>query len=730
MSTGNRDRITAAFEDELSGASLPPGFREEVVRDAVRRPRARTGEGYPRALAFVAALLAIAIVATLVFVAKQPHPAPVKPRPVLPVSGLALDAIAIYGDSGWASSGNALLKTADGAMTWTNVTPSIVKAEALAGYFPIDSDRAWLATFNTVNGQVRVWTTADGGSTWSVATTPAPQPIRNPLLFADGTNGWLATPGEPTSEFQQQPIVVTRTVDGGRSWQRVGAPPDVCGKQDMSFLNATTGWITGGCLAGITFEVTSDGGRTWKAQKLASPDGKGFTLDCDAGPCSLSAPRFAGPSYGYMVLNDYDNAHDSHRSTLYVTRDGGRTWSLRPLPAGDLRVTMINPSTGYAAAAQARPSGWLYRTDDGGLSWHSVAASIQPESNVLDCTSTTTCFLPSTTHLYKTVDGGATWTDLTGSPAPLPSPSPDPKALLGRGWTIGSVVAMTVTTDAVFALYVPPGTQGEIQGSVNTMLARIDRSSGSVKTAGPFPGALSVAPGGPWIWLTATHALVQMDPATLREMNSTSLPGAASNADASVAGNQQGLWLAYGSSLYRIDTSSGQPMQTASLDGEASGLSIDPIGRQLYVGSTACGPDAGGVVSEWDATNLRKVASVATPAGCTGGPRVSASKDGVWVSYATGNLGTFEHRRAGDLANVASGNKPMSNAIRTFALWPMVWLLDPGVGRVACLSNQSGNELVAWDEADLPSVIAGDSQHVYLGDNVGLHVVNVDPRCQ
>ena len=74
MSTGNRDRIAAAFEDELAGASLPPGFREEVVRDAVRRPRARTGEGYPRALALVAALLAIAIVATLVFVAKQPHP--------------------------------------------------------------------------------------------------------------------------------------------------------------------------------------------------------------------------------------------------------------------------------------------------------------------------------------------------------------------------------------------------------------------------------------------------------------------------------------------------------------------------------------------------------------------------------------------------------------------------------------------------------------------------------
>ena len=321
-----------------------------------------------------------------------------------------------------------------------------------------------------------------------------------------------------------------------------------------------------------------------------------------------------------------------------------------------------------------------------------------------------------------------TWSDLSGTPIAT-SPSPSPYTFLGKSWKIGAVSAIATTPQAVYALYVPPGTQGSLQGAANEMLARIDRASGDVKTTGPFPGALSIAPGGQWIWLTANHVLVQIDPATLHEMNSTSLPGTSNNADANIAGNPQGLWLAYGSSLYRLDTSSGEPTQRASLDGKATGISIDPIGRELYVGSDACGPNSSGVVSEWDAGNLRKVASAATGGGCLGGPGVSASKDGVWVAYATGMLGQIEHLHAIGLTEVPTSHAATTNSIRVVAVNNMVWAIDAMAGKVECLDQQTGKARVGWADSEA-MVIAGDSQGLYLGSVSGLSVLVVDRRCQ
>ena len=290
----------------------------------------------------------------------------------------------------------------------------------------------------TGTAPVTLWATNNGGRIWTRSTAPG-FVFRGALVtFTDGTHGWFAVPGEPTSQEQQQGVVIDRTVDGGKTWRNVaetawpparstsGAPPFDCGKSDLSFLDASTGWLTGGCTSGITFDVTTDGGVTWKAKTLPGPRGMNFVTACEGGPCSLTAPRFAARGFGYMVLND--TSLYPVRSWLYESRDNGKTWAIHALPGQETRVLMLNSSVGYASVGVVTDSSdavvptapWLYRTDDGGTTWNPVQANRQLSYAALSCASASKCWAVSpslngpdpTTRLYLSTDGGRTWSEM------------------------------------------------------------------------------------------------------------------------------------------------------------------------------------------------------------------------------------------------------------------------------------------------------------------------------
>src|SRR4029077_14172640 len=182
-----------------------------------------------------------------------------------------------------------------------------------------------------------------------------------------------------------------------------GAPAFDCGKSDLSFRDASTGGLTGGCTGGITFDVTNNGGVTWRVQPLPGPGGQSWVQACGGGPCDLTAPRFViGPiksnpvssGYGYMVL--HAPSLNPPRSWLYVTRDGGRSWAIRALPGQETRVTMLSPLTGFASVGPVESAThWLYRTDDGGGSWQPVPSNLNLAYAALSCVSDLTCWAVS-----------------------------------------------------------------------------------------------------------------------------------------------------------------------------------------------------------------------------------------------------------------------------------------------------------------------------------------------
>lgn len=85
MKDPQRDRIVAAFDREFARSPFAPELRAQTVHNAVSSSNAFGRKRQPKTLALVAALLAIAIVATLVFAARSLHSTPVVPANSVPL---------------------------------------------------------------------------------------------------------------------------------------------------------------------------------------------------------------------------------------------------------------------------------------------------------------------------------------------------------------------------------------------------------------------------------------------------------------------------------------------------------------------------------------------------------------------------------------------------------------------------------------------------------------------
>jgi photosystem II stability/assembly factor-like uncharacterized protein len=159
-----------------------------------------------------------------------------------------------------------VLRTADGGQTWQLVPPAGMPPAspnefALPAAGTAMVSRGHDAWFGTGNPQgARVFRSPDGGTTWSVATTP----VRRghdvgifSLAFRDSSVG-LAVGGDQ-KKLDTAVNAAARTVDGGQTWTLVG-PEAPAG------LRTGSAWLGDTALAvGPTgSDVSTDGGQTWR----------------------------------------------------------------------------------------------------------------------------------------------------------------------------------------------------------------------------------------------------------------------------------------------------------------------------------------------------------------------------------------------------------------------------------------------------------------------------------
>src|SRR5436190_6146849 len=198
--------------------------------------------------------------------------------------------------------------------------------------------------------------------------------------------------------------------------------------QDAGSVNRRSGGLTGrrgigdiGSAAGVTwaingrgFWLTTNGGRAWRHARLPNL-GRGGVASGRSDPiANISEVQFVDRRYGWVSAANH---------SVYRTSDGGRSWAAYKVPGGGF-IDFLDRQHGYALG----PDG-MFRTADGGKTWQFVSKhSLHGPITFLDGRNgfafedNTGTIIgpyegPEFGYLYKTSDGGRTWSryDIHGS---------------------------------------------------------------------------------------------------------------------------------------------------------------------------------------------------------------------------------------------------------------------------------------------------------------------------
>jgi photosystem II stability/assembly factor-like uncharacterized protein len=376
--------------------------------------------------ALIAALLAIATVATLLLIAHGHQAARVAPaapniRPAAPYSPpspptapASCSAVArewaspspnpakmLSATTGWAYGP---MRTTDGGLHWIDVSPPSIPGRTNKNdEFFLDATHAWVAETTTSSSacidHVVIFRTADGGHTWQQQDDP-PLPV------------W---PNTPASDVlwtgSNNHAHLLDFIDPQNGWLLLGTGP-----ANSAPAGVSSSWIGSAWRTGSVWN-TNDGGATW-----AVAPNPFAVVGCvpTSGALVKATLSFSSPSDGWILASCEASAYPAN---LLVTHDAGASWSRATTPLSPEEAPVFFDSKHGAAKA----TGGLIVTSDGGATWtirqnapgsygvdfinRNDAWSIGPGDNApLQCPGPNDKACNGNFRLYYTHDGGVTWT--------------------------------------------------------------------------------------------------------------------------------------------------------------------------------------------------------------------------------------------------------------------------------------------------------------------------------
>ncbi|SRR5579883_2243837 len=317
---------------------------------------------------------------------------------------------------GWALTQNAVLKTSDGGVHWSDVTPGRVPdgGYAMARGDFMSTQIAWVASPQLNANTVTVQRTTNGGQSWQTTTISSlsPEAVDAPH-FWNTSDGWLEVIGSPGAG--QQPAEIYHTTDGGLHWTKIASSLDPHSgllnagfKSGISFVNsqlgfAATRFITGEPANPGLF-VTYNGGYTWQPKTIPMP--QGITVQ----QIGTTPPVFFGAS-GLLPVYVMTSSLE-HKLILYRTNDSGAHWT--PTSAANLDAGTVYVSDLNHAWASDQSNGNFFYTTDGGASWQMATNSpgTLKEMSFVDAYNG---WAITATALLHTMDGGKNWSQINYS---------------------------------------------------------------------------------------------------------------------------------------------------------------------------------------------------------------------------------------------------------------------------------------------------------------------------
>jgi len=359
---------------------------------------------------------------------------PVPTMTAMPVQVTGLTELHMFSEAaGWglvsnADSSNSLLHTNDGGQSWEDVTPPTLPANSFGSFF-LNEQSAWI--FDNNNPSDGLMHTSDGGKSWTTLTQSMPAPYAT-LKFVNETDGWAEVYDVGAGHAE---LTLSATHDGGATWEQIplSDPPNtmaqsfqpgdlsvcsICG--DRFYYDPTRMFVFNGDLASdssgsVRLFVSFDLEKTWQGQALPMPASQ-YT----DGLVAPQDPIFLNQQDGYLPFNIIKSNSDQSQEycvlAIYITHDGGHTWipNTTVLENANLNtiVDFVSLQDIFAACGND-----LCVTHDGAHSWQLMHSNLDFDNvTEIDFAIPSIGWAIATDGssyiLWKTIDGGVSWTEL------------------------------------------------------------------------------------------------------------------------------------------------------------------------------------------------------------------------------------------------------------------------------------------------------------------------------
>lgn len=360
-------------------------------------------------------------------------------------------------DVGWALSlYNNLLWTRDGGKTWSEIIPSTAAfgSHRIVSAFFLNDKQGWALAFDAA------FSTSDAGAHWSMTALPQVKPpetgpgprldmrgltprqvqqkflkdirqfaaARSPWIgqisFSDPLNGWISLARDMVQQDEKRWLLSTS--DGGRTWRPAPTDPGYAGP--LRAISSQECWMLpyaqDSSYQGDALSVTRDGGKTWDNVVLPAP--KGVEPESTR---TYDLPMFKDREHGFLSVTYCAGAPKAtSAAVLFATDDGGQMWK------ADRMLTNLDKIGSCHVSSTMEGNSWIITN---------IIDHLNPTLTIVDAGSTvasTSNAAPgyyglgelsfvslsrgwlNNGRLLATSDGGATWTNITPKPPPLPFP--------------------------------------------------------------------------------------------------------------------------------------------------------------------------------------------------------------------------------------------------------------------------------------------------------------------
>jgi photosystem II stability/assembly factor-like uncharacterized protein len=294
-----------------------------------------------------------------------------------------------------------------------------------------------------------------------------PQPQGNSLNAIDFAGGT----GYAAGDFG----TLLKTTDNGFTWTGIATGITVDLNQ-VRLLDANTVFIGAGCL----LRRSDDGGTTFRRILATSSE-----RSC---PAKVNSFYFTTAQVGYVLLSD---------GTVQRTDDGGQSFQQRtavpgtqatgaPSPAAANDIWFISDTTGFAIAG-----GVIYKTTDGGNSWTPAFTGSSGINSFFFVNTLTGFAVGDGKTILKTVDGGTTWSAQT---VPADAPAADVTKI--RCASVTRCLAATKQGDQLLRTDDGGSTWTSIKASTNRIFAAAFNGTNAATAVGQAGATVISANGG------------------------------------------------------------------------------------------------------------------------------------------------------------------------------------------------------------------------------------------